>query len=41
MTDLERSVAWFKERQTAWGASDLVSLGAQQLATDVCAHFGL
>lgn len=39
--DIERAVSWFKTRQTEWGAGDLLSMGAQQLAADICAHFGL
>ena len=39
--DIERCVAWFKQRQTDWGAGDLISLGAMELGAEVCTHFSL
>ena len=39
--DIEQSLAWFKRQQTNWGAGDLVSLGALQLAADICVYYGL
>lgn len=41
LLDLERAVDWFNKNQMHWGAGDLIAQGSKQLATLLCAHYGL
>jgi hypothetical protein len=41
MQDLEHMVDWFNERQQHWGAGDLVKMGCELLAEQLCEHHGI
>lgn len=41
LADLVRVVDWFTMHQNIWGAGDLITLGTNILAKDICSHFNL
>lgn len=41
LADLQQSVSWFNSKQNHWGAGDLISIGAQLFARQICQHHGI
>lgn len=41
LADLQKTVTWFNSRQNHWGAGDLISIGTQLLAQQICQHHGI
>lgn len=39
--DIEQSVTWFMEKQMHWGAGDLIRVGTEVLANEICNHYSL
>lgn len=37
--DLDRAVRWFTSRQEHWGAGDLITMGINCLAEELCSHY--